>query len=231
MQAQETTTVYLLKLWPWVEANKNRLIGAAVVLVAAICIIWFMAAQRDERETAAGQALTQLAFTPGGQTPEAYLKIAADYAGTAAGQRAQLEGAAALFTAGRYADAQKQFQGFLDEHSDSQFSAQATLGVAASLEAQGRTEQAIGTYQRLANNGSDTVTASVAKLALGRMFEVQGRLNDALANFEEAARSSYGSSLGSEAGLLAMELRNKMPAAAPASLSPGAAAPVKPTPQ
>src|ERR1017187_5796324 len=26
MQAQDATTVFLLKLWPWVEANKNRLI-------------------------------------------------------------------------------------------------------------------------------------------------------------------------------------------------------------
>ena len=44
------------------------------------------------------------------------MKIAVDYAGTSAGQRALLEGATALFTTGKYADAQTGFQKFLDAY-------------------------------------------------------------------------------------------------------------------
>jgi len=137
MQAQDTTTLFLLKLWPWVEANKNRLIAGAAIAVLAIFIIWFVACQRESKEIAAGQALTQVLLSSGGPSAAAYLKIAEQHAGTAAGQRALLQGAAALFDAGKYPDAQTQFQKFLDAHPDSEFSGQAALGVAASLDAQG----------------------------------------------------------------------------------------------
>ena len=78
------------------------------------------------------------------QQADLYLKIAADYQGTSAGQRALLQGAAMLFAAGRYADAQTQFQKFLDAYPDSFFAAQAALGVATSLDAQGKTDLAAG---------------------------------------------------------------------------------------
>ena len=72
------------------------------------------------------------------QLADAYLKIAGEYPGTLGGRRAWLQGAAALFAAGRFADAQAQFQKFLDAHPDGDFSASAALGVAASLEGTGK---------------------------------------------------------------------------------------------
>ena len=216
MQAQDSTTLFLLKLWPWVEANKNRLIAGAAIAVLAIFVIWFVACERESKEIAAGQALTQAALSGGGQTADTYLKVAAQYSGTIAGERAQLQGAAAFFDAGRYADAQAQFQKFLDDHPDSEFSGQAALGVAASIDAQGKTDLAVGSYQRVISISSDAVVVGAAKFGLARIEESQGRLNEALVLYQDVAKTDPNGSLGSEAAMRLMELRSKLPAPTPA---------------
>lgn len=216
MQAQDTTTLFLLKLWPWVEANKNRLIAGGAIAVLAIFVYSFFSWQGKQKEIAAGQALTQVALA-GGAPAAAYLKIAEQHPGTIAGQRALLQGAAALFDAGKFADAQMQFQKFLDAHSDSEFSGQAALGVATSLDAQGKTDLAVGAYQRVISNSSDVTVMSAAKFGLARIEESQGRLNDALVHYQDIARANPGGSLGSEATMRLMELRSKLPAPAPAT--------------
>ena len=67
----------------------------------------------------------------------------------------------------KYADAQTQFQKFLDAHPDSFFAAQAALGVAASLDAQGKTDLAAGAYQRVISIASDPMAASYRKICPG----------------------------------------------------------------
>jgi TolA-binding protein len=224
MQAQDATTLFLLKLWPWVEANKKRLIGGTVAAVIVIFFIWFMACQRESKEIAAGQALTQLALSSGAPAAEAYLKIATERSGTAAGQRALLQGAAALFDAGKFADAQTQFQKYLDAHPDGEFSSQALLGVAASLDAQGKMDLAVGAYQKVISSASDATVVSAAKFDLARIEESQGKSNDALVLYQDVAGANPSTSLGSEAAMRLMELRSKLPAAASA---PAPAAPLK----
>jgi predicted negative regulator of RcsB-dependent stress response len=208
MQAQDATTLYLFKLWNWVETNRNRVIAGAVVVAVAAFVLWFMVSQREAKEVAAGQALTQAAFSGGYQMADAYAKVAAQYPGTTAGQRALLLNAAALFEAGKFIDAQA--------HPDSEFSGQALLGVATSLDAQGKTDLASGAYQRVINNSSDIAALSAAKFGLARIEESQGKLNDALALYQDVARANPSSVLGSEATMHLIELRNRMPAPAPA---------------
>ena len=110
MQVQDSTTLYLLKLWPWVEANRKWLIGGTAAAVLIIFVIWFMVCHNESKEIAAGQALTQVVISSGAPTADALLKIATEQAGTAAAQRALLQGAAALFGAGKFPEAQAQFQ-------------------------------------------------------------------------------------------------------------------------
>jgi TolA-binding protein len=217
MQAQDATTLFLLKLWPWVEAKKNQLIAWAVIGVIAIFTIWFVACQRESKEIAAGQAMTQALLSSGAPAAGDYLKIAELHSGTAAGQRALLQGAAALFGAGKFADAQTQFQKYLDAHSDGEFSGQAALGVAASLDAQGRTDPAVGAYQKVISGYSDTVVVSAAKFGLARIEESQGKFNDALVLYQDVASVNANTSLGSEAEMRLMELRSKLSAATPAT--------------
>jgi len=220
MQAQDATTLFFLKLWPWVEAKKNWLIAGTTIAVIASFFIWFVACQRESKEITAGQALTQVVLSSGAPAAEAYLKIATQHPGTAAGQRALLQGAAALFDAGKFADAQAQFQKFLDAHPGSEFSSQALLGVAASLDAQGKTDLAVSAYQRVISSASDAAVVSAAKFGLARIEELQGRLNDALVLYQDVASANPSTSLGSEATMRLMELKSKLSAPAPATTPP-----------
>ena len=230
MQAQDATTLFLLKFWPWVEANKNRLIGGATVAILASFAIWWVVCQREAKAIAAGQAVTQATLS-GGASADAYLKIASQYPGTIAGQRAMLQGAAALFAAGRFPEAQAEFQKFLEAHPDSEFSDQAMLGVATSLDAQGKTDLAVGAYHRVISNGSDPAVVCAAKYDLARIEESQGKLNDAFVLYQDVVSAAPGSSLGSEATMRLIELRGRLPAAAPSAVPMAApAAPAATTP-
>lgn len=212
MEAQDAATIYIFKLWPWIEANKKRLAVGVGIIAAAILILFYVASQRAQKEVDAGQALTQVAVSSDvGQLADAYLKIAADYPSTLAGQRALLQAAGTLFETGRYADAQTQFQNFFDAHPDSMLSGQALLGVAACLDAQGKSDLAVGAYQRAIGSLSDAEGTGIAKLAIARIDETQGKPNDALALYAEVARANPNGELGSEASVRAMELKTKSP--------------------
>ena len=222
MQSQETTAAdYLFKLWPWFEANAKRLAYGAALAVIAIFVFSFYSYRQNQNEIAAGQALTRAGMSGGGGgLADACLKIAADYSGTLAGQRALLQGAAALFASGKYADAQTQFQKFLDAYPDNFLAPQAALGVAASLDAQGKTDLAISAYQRAAGQTADPNVVAGAKFALARIDEGQGKLAEASKLYADVARSYPNSSMGNEAGQRAMELKMKLPAAPAASAAP-----------
>jgi len=229
MEIQDAPAAYFFKLWPKIEANWIRIaLGGGIVIVAA-GLISFFSWQRNQNEIAAGKTLTQFMMsatrnTTGNELVDGLLKIAGDYRNTSAGQMAWLQGAALLFAAGRYADAQTQFQKFLDAHPDGFFSAQAALGVGTSLDAQGKIELAADAYQRAIRNPSDVLAANSAKYALAQIDERQNKFSDALNLYEEVARNNPNSSLGSEAGLRAMELKMKQPSASP---STAPAAPLK----
>ena len=232
MELQDAPATYFFKLWPKIEANWIRIaLGGGVIVVVAV-LISFYSWQRDQKEINAGKALTQFMMSAprnasGSQSQQAdlFLKIAGDYQGTSAGQRAWLQGAAVLFAAGRYPDAQTQFQKFLDAHPDGFFAAQAALGVATSLDAQGKTDLAAVAYQRVISAYSDTTAAMSAKFALAQIDERQNKLMDALNLYEDIKRNYPNSPLASEAELRMMELKTKLPSASSPSTAP--AAPLK----
>jgi len=221
MQSQDATTVLLFRFWPWIEANKNKLIVGIVAIIAAGFLFYYFSWQHGQKEIAAGRALTQAEVSATGVEPDVYLNIAAEYPGTIAAQRALLRGAATLFAADRFSDAQVQFQKYLDAYPDDVFSPQATLGVAASLEAQGELDLAASVYQRAANT-ADATTVSAAKFAIARIDEQQGKFTEAIGLYTDVARANPSGTLGSEAELRVMELKSKLPIAAPVSQSPSA---------
>jgi predicted negative regulator of RcsB-dependent stress response len=226
MESQETTAAdFLFKLMPWFEANLKRLAYGAVFILIAVFIFSFYSYRQNQTEIAAGQALTQvLVSTSSGGLADACLKIAADYSGTLAGQRALLQGATVLFTNGKYPEAQTQFQKFLDKYPDNFFTPQAMLGVAASLDAQGKTDLAFSAYQRAAGQSADQSVVAAAKLGLAQIDEAQGKIADALKLYTDVARAYPNSSTGSEAGRRALELKIKSPTATVAP-APAVAAP------
>jgi len=227
MQTQDAPAEIIFKLWPWLEANKNRIIAVAAGALVLWGIYYFITTKHDQREVEAGQALTMLLVNPNakggsGQLSEAFEKLAAQYPGTAAGQRAQLQAAAALFNAGKYADAQAQFQKYLDAGSSAPLAATAQLGVAASLEAQNKLEPAAAAYQKVTSVYAGSSSVLPAEFALGRIAEEQNKFTEAVSHYETVARGSLGGTLAQEAAMRASEIKAKAAAAAP---KPATAAP------
>lgn len=220
MQAQDAPTLLIYKLWPWVEENRKPLgIGSAVVL-AVVLIYSFISYRHNQGEIAAGQALTQALISQNrtaapAEIASALLKVAADNAGTQAATRARLQGASLLFEAGKYPEAQAEFQKYLDASPEGSFEAMATFGVASSLEAEGQNAPALAAYQKVVSL-SDPATLLPAKFAVARLNDESGRLNDALANYEDVARAAGNSQFGAEAGMRAMEIKTKLAVEQPA---------------
>lgn len=234
MQAQDLSDDFLLRLWPKIEANRNRLIAAGVVVLAAFFVWYYISSHRQAQELAAGQAYTefQLNHPPTVQSEEVvngYLQIAQDYSGTMAGQRAQLQAAVTLFESGKYADAQKQFENFLNANGDNPLAASAQIGVAASLEAQGKLDQALTEYRSVPSTYPGTTTALEAKFACGRVLQLQNKFQESLTFYQDVAQSQLAGTLAQIAHLRISEIQAKLASAKPASkpVQP-AAEPAKP---
>ena len=217
---QDTAQLSLFeRLWAWFETNKKQAIwGICVVaLVAFLASFYFW--RQAEREVRASEALTQaevdMVSKNGSrvESPDAYLKIVAEYPGTKAAGRALLQAGAALFAEEKYAEAQAQFERFSKEYANSTFLPEATLGVAACLDAEGKKADAALAYERVAKNHPTATVVPQAQLALARIHQSQGKLEQALLGYEKLAQSEGpNSSIGYEAGLRAEELKEKMPA-------------------
>jgi TolA-binding protein len=204
------------KAWAWFDANrKPALWGAGVVLVAGV-IIAFVLYRQNEADVAASEALSnasmpQLTGGGPGDLTEAYLKVAATYPNSRAGARALLLAAGSLFTAGKYPEAQMQFERFRREHADSPFMGEALLGIAACLDAQGKTRDALAAYKDFTDHHPGDNALPQAKFALARLHEAQNELEQARNLFEEVERSDPYGSLGDEARMRLEDLKIKYP--------------------
>jgi len=223
MQTQDAPAEIIFKLWPWLEANKQRLIVVAVAVAAAVGIYYFIAEQHAQKEVEAGQALTQLLVNPpanAGAVPmaNAFVQLAAKYAGTAAADRASLQAATTLYAAGSYDQAQAQYEKLAAGRSTGALAAIANLGLAASLEAQGKLDNAAQIYRKVMTDFAESSVAIPAKFSLARVLAAQGKLNDALNYYSDVARSPQAGSLGSEAAMHASEIKVKVGAPAQPAL-------------
>ena len=218
MQTQDVPEEIIFKLWPWLEANKQRLIGFAGAALAAGLVYYLITSQHAQKEVDAGQKLTGLMVSAAnnagsGQTADALAKLAADYSGTVAGQRAQLQAASTYYAQGNYDKAQQQFENYLADYSAGSLAAVAQLGLGASLEAQGKLDLAASSYKKAAAAGDATV-AIKAKFFLARVLESQGKPSDALNYYSEVTRSPAAGSLASEAEIRSSQIKSKLPAPA-----------------
>ena len=160
----------------------------------------------------------------------AYLKVAAEYAGSDRAARAVLLAGGALYSENKYEEAKAQFQRFTRDHHDSPFVAEALLGVAACLDAQGKANEAIAAYKEVAERHPGESVAPQAKFALGRIYQAQNQPEQAYNYFEQVAQTDPYGSIGSEAGMRAEELKLKYPGLAPTASSAPTFAPVNNAP-
>ena len=215
MQTQDAPAEIIFKLWPWLEANQKRLAIVAAGIALAVGIYFFLADRQAQREVEAGQAKTQLLVTPSanagaGPLAKAFVQLAEKYSGTAAAERAGLQAATTWYAAGSYDLAQAQFEKLVAAHATGALAATANLGLGASLEAQGKLDDAAQSYRKVLAGFADSSVAVTAKFSLARVLAAQGKLNDALTYYSEVARAPMAGSLGSEAAMLASEIKSKL---------------------
>ena len=217
------------RAWAWFETNKKQVAwGAGLIVVVGLGVAFYFWRQ-NETLVAAGEAVSavEALSAVGGrarnESADAYLKVAAEHAGTTAGARAALQAGVVLFTQGRYADAQVQFEKFNREYPEAPFRSQALLGVAACLDALAKPDEAARAYKDLVDKHPGQSVVPQAKFALARIYESQGKLASALPLYEDLSRGEVSGSLANEAGLKAEELRAKLP---PPALTPATNTPV-----
>jgi predicted negative regulator of RcsB-dependent stress response len=211
----------LFKWWPQIEANKNRIITGVIVIAAVILGYSFYSWHHQQNQIAAGEAVTGalVSLPPNSdisQVANMYLGISDQYGGTVAGQRAQMQGASALFMAGKYADAQSIFQRYLDNHPDGEFSGQAGLGVARSMEAQGKINDAAGVYQHVINDLGDEEAVFAARFSLAQIYIQQQKYDAAGQLLQKVVDGDRYGTLGNQAAQALYTMRSHAPTPAPA---------------
>ena len=175
----------------------------------------------NEQETAANQALSAIRSTPSSAAmlpePKAqeYLKVANEFPGTGAGERALLMGAADLYAQGKYQEAQAQFERFLKNYSHSSLTPQAVYGVAACLDALNKVDEALAKYQDVIARYSSESVAGQAKLAMGRLYEAKNQPELALKTYDDLTKGNVVSVWSAEARTLRETLLQNHPNLAP----------------
>ena len=214
----------MIEFMTWLEVNKKRLAIGAVVLVAVGFGAYLFNYLGAQKEADASAALLKLrtplnAGTNAPVIPSSdFLKIAQEHAGTAAAQRAILLAAGALFTEGKYADAQAQFERLQKEFPGSPWVADAAYGIATCTEALGKRDDAVTAYQRVTTAYAGEPVSTDAHLALARIYEAKSQADLALKQYDEVARPSSGqmNMKSQEALMLRDKLLKKFPNLAPA---------------
>lgn len=204
------------RAWGWFEKNqKPALMGATIAVVLGL-VVWFLLWRSGERQVDAGNALSNVGLNQAmsasaAPSAQPYLKVAQDYPNSRAAARALLLAGSALFSEGKYSEAQAQFDKFSKEYHDSPLLGEALVGIASCLEAQGKTEQAITAYKDIqARHPNDSVIPQV-KFSLGGLYEAQKRPELAREMYRQVAEESRMTLLGSEASLRLGELAQKNP--------------------
>ena len=197
-------------LLAWFEVNKGKVAVIALACVVIGFAIVTMRHFRKEKELEASTALLALKPTlvpqtnaPALQSAE-FLKVAEEFAGTSAAERARYYAAVLLFTDGKYAEAEAAFKNFLEGNSGSPWAPAASYGVAAAQEAQKKPE-ALASYRNVSTAYPNSAVAEQAKLALARNYEATNQPEQALMIYNELSAPQPGDMSGQPANPEAMQ--------------------------
>ncbi|MEW6307352.1 MAG: tetratricopeptide repeat protein, partial [Verrucomicrobiota bacterium] len=172
MSSESTESARSIELLTWLETHKKHLVvtGLAIVAAAFAHTAWKHFDLQKEQE--ASEALLKLDRGPlaGGKEAEPkaadYLKVATDYAGTSAAQRAQLLAAGALVEEGKYDEARAKFDEFAAQYPNGPLTPVAALGSAGCLDVKGETDKAMAAYKQVITAYANHSVAGQARIAL-----------------------------------------------------------------
>ena len=210
----------------WLEKNKKQVVFGLLGVGVIAVVVASSNASKQEKEEKAAQELSRAMLSPllnrtsQANAAEGLLKVATASSGTQAGQQALLLAGGALYSSGKFAEAQATFERFGHEHSGSELAPQALYGVGAALAGQGKLDEAGKSYKEVVDRYPNSSVANQARYSLAGVLNTQGKLEQAVVLYDEVARADAGSSLGNEAAQRADELRAKLPAVvAPAPIA------------
>lgn len=233
MSSDVTQTAGFYDFLAWLEVNKKKIVTITAVVAVLALAISFTIYNKNQREIAADAALLKLGLpmtqseTATTGTAKDFEKVAIDFAGTAAGERALLESAGLLFSENQYADALTQFKKFQAEYATSRLIGISVIGVAACLEAQNKTDEAATAYKDVLTRFPADSIAGQARMALGRIYEAKKQPDVALKYYDEVLKGSTRSGWANEAN----EFREMLLAKNPSLVSNTAPSVVKALPE
>ncbi len=212
---EQATDIY--ELMAWVHANRKQIIAVLAVIALVGCGIGLFIWQKNHKEEMANAALAEIRPPASAQEEAAitsadpYLKVADNYPGTRAAERALLLAGGILFDAGKFDNSRATFDKFMSLYPGSPWASQALLGVAASLEASGKTADATARYEDWVKHHINDSAAVQGKSALARCYVALNKPEQALAIYEELAREGQNDTWSAEARIQAHELLVKFP--------------------
>jgi predicted negative regulator of RcsB-dependent stress response len=208
-----------LEFLAWVEVNKQRLLQAVGVLLAAGLVVYAWQHFRGEAEKRASDALLMLqrsADTTGAKPDSArFLTLASSHSGTAAGRRALLLGAGELFSEKKFDLARARFEEVLAGDAADDLAPTAMMGIAASIEATGKLDDAMRAYERVVSTFATEPESVQAQLAMALIHEAKKEDERALRIYDEVLRSQRQSVWKMEANMRRDLLVTRSPQLAP----------------
>ncbi|MEE2658041.1 MAG: tetratricopeptide repeat protein [Candidatus Latescibacterota bacterium] len=142
---------WVLTALAYIRARGHIFIGGAVAVVATIAIISFVQQQRSSARTEAAALLFEATLADQVGQIDGVLRVCErlvdDFGNTPAAAQATVMLGNRYFALGRYAEAERSYQRYLDDYGDEpvlRFAAES--GIAAGYEAQGNFEQAAAAY-------------------------------------------------------------------------------------
>ena len=185
----------MVEILAWFEVNKNRLLACAGIMLALAFVGYAWNYARNQRELRSNEALLALnvSFNAPTNLPPAssadLLKVANDFPGTKAAERASFLAASALFTEGKFAEAQAKFEKFQTDFPGSRLNASSAIGTAVALESQGKTAEALTAYQNFSARYPASGVLTQAKFALARLTEQKNQFAEAYKLYEEIGKA------------------------------------------
>ncbi len=215
--AQPVESTSMVEILAWFEVNKTRLVAGAGALLVLALVVYAWNYARDQRELRSNDALLALnvSFNAPTNLPPAasgdLLKVAREFPGTKAAERATFLAASAMFTEGKFAEAQAQFEKFQTDFQGSRLCPSAAIGAAVALESQGKTAEALTAYQTFPTRYPGSSVLTQAKFALARLNEEKKQFSEAYKLYEEVAKPGTFSTWADQAAQRKEQLLMKHP--------------------
>jgi len=224
MQPESTEIPLNYKLLAWFDAHQKQAITGAIVAVVLGVIVSFVFYMQGQKSGEASTEFSKLMFQQTA-TPESFLQLATKYTGTGGGANALLQGAQSLFAAGKYPEAQAQFEQFRSAYRKNPLAGTASMGIAACLDAQGKADEALAIYEELiARHPTDMIFVQ-SQFAAARLYESKKQFDKAIQLYQAVGSEDRQGRMGEDAAVRAHELS----VLHPAPVAPVAEAPLLPS--